>query len=223
MGFGTAGLKAGGWNKADYARTVAATLAYFLSQQRDAVGAVTFGERIVEYLAARHRPGHLRRLMLCLERALAGESTDLAAPLEQIARIVRKRSLVVLVSDMLAPLDALTRQLGYLRSRGHEVIVMQTLDPAEVDFNFQEEARFVDLESGRELYVDPAAARRGYLAQFSAHCEAIRQTCRDLGIDFTQLRTDRPLEQALFDFVRLRGRGTGRAARARRGPGRRYA
>ncbi len=168
MGYGSLG-----WTKADYARTAAATLAYFLSSQRDAVGLVTFEERIAEYLPARHRPGHLRRLMLCLERSVAGTATDLAAPLEQIARTVRKRGLVVLISDLLAPLETIARQLGYLRSRGHEVVVMRTLDPAEIDFSFPQPAMFQDVESGRELYVDPAAMRRDYLARFEAHDEAI--------------------------------------------------
>lgn len=200
------------WTKADYARTAAATLAYFLNTQRDAVGLVTFEARIAEYLPARHRPGPLRRLMLALERAAAGNSTDLAAPLEQIARTVRKRGMVVLVSDLLAPLDDVTRQLGYLRSRGHEVVVLRTLDPAEIDFNLGDAAMFRDVESGRELYVDPAAARREYLERFRQHDEALRRACRDLGIEYMLLRTDGPLELALFDFVRLRKRAAGRAA-----------
>ena len=200
------------WTKADYARTAAATLAYFLASHRDAVGLVPFEERIAEYLPARHRPGHLRRLMLCLERAVAGTATDLAAPLEQIARTVRKRGLVVLISDLLAPVETIARQLGYLRSRGHEVVVMRTLDPAEIEFNFANPAMFQDVESGRELYVDPAAIRREYLARFEAHDAAIQQACRDLGIAYSLLRTDRPLEMALFDFVRLRRRGAGRPA-----------
>jgi uncharacterized protein (DUF58 family) len=204
------------WTKVDYARTAAATLAYFLSSQRDAVGLVTFEEKIAEHLPARHRPGHLRRLMLCLERAVAGASTDLAAPLEQIARTVRKRGLVVLISDLLAPIEMLSKQLGYLRSRGHDVAVLRTLDPAELDFSFREAALFVDLESGRDLYVDPELARRDYLARFARHSEEIERTCRDLGIDYALLRTDQPLELALFDFVRLRAKGSSRLGRARR-------
>ena len=97
--------------------------------------------------------------MMGLERAVAGKSTDLAAPLEQVTRTVRKRGLVVLISDLLAPSEALAGCLGQLRSRGHEVVLMRVLDPAEIEFRFQDPALFHDLESGRELYVDPAAAR----------------------------------------------------------------
>src|SRR4051812_14795615 len=110
MGFGSIG-----YTKVDYARTAAATLAYFLSMQRDAVGLLTFDERIAEYIPARYRPGHLHRLILCLERAVAGRSTDLSAPLEQVAATVRKRGLVVLLSDLLADTELLRTRLGFLR------------------------------------------------------------------------------------------------------------
>src|SRR4051812_22624929 len=101
------------YTKVEYARTAAATLAYFLSQQRDAVGLVTFDQQIAEYVPARYRPGHLHRLMVCLERAVAGTSTDLAAPLEQVAATVRKRGMVVLISDLLADPAQLKKHLGY--------------------------------------------------------------------------------------------------------------
>src|SRR5262249_26471103 len=108
----------GEFAKSEYARTLAASLAYFLFTQRDAVGLLTFDEGISEYLPPRHRPGHLRRIMVALEREMGGLSTDLTKPLEQIAGSVRKRGLVVLISDLLAPVEDLQNKLGYLRSRG---------------------------------------------------------------------------------------------------------
>jgi uncharacterized protein (DUF58 family) len=113
----------------------------------------------------------------------------------------------------LAPIDTLETQLGYLRSRGHEVVVLRILDPAEIEFRFAESAVFRDIESGRELYVDPPSARRQYLERFAGHALAIERACRGLGIEFHPLTTDRPLELALFDFLssRLRrGRSAGR-------------
>ncbi len=215
MGYGSVG-----YSKIEYARTAAATLAYFMATQRDATGLVTFDERIAEYLPARYRPGHLHRLMMCLERAVAGNSTDLTAPLEQVAATVRKRGLVVLVSDLLAPLDRLQKNLGYLRSQGHEVVLLRVLDPAEIDFQFEKPAMFVDLESGRDLYVDPAAARQQYLNNFSKHAEAIERSCRDLGIDHHLISTRRPLELALFDFLKARSHGGRKTTRNRRRAGR---
>lgn len=211
------------YDKAEYAKTAAATLAYFLSVQRDAVGLVTFDERIKECLPARFRPGHMHRVMLCLERAPAGTSTDLAPPLEQIARTATKRGLIVLISDLLAPIDALETQLGCLRSRGHEVVLLRVLDPAEIEFAFQDSVIFEDLESGRQLYVDPHAVRQTYHQRFAEHASAIQATCNRLGIDYYVLSTDRPLELALFDFLnsRLRrGRQVARRNEAGRRPSR---
>jgi uncharacterized protein (DUF58 family) len=192
------------YTKVDYARTVAATLAYFLSMQRDAVGLVTFDERIADILPARYRPGHLHRLMLSLERAVSGKSTDLTAPLEQVASAVRKRGMIVLISDLLANTDALQTRLGYLRSQGHEVVLFRVLDPAEVDFNFEKPAMFVDSETGKDLYVDPANIRATYQRNFQRHAEQIQKHCRELGVDFYQFPTNRPMELALFDFLQSR-------------------
>jgi uncharacterized protein (DUF58 family) len=199
MGFGSLA-----YDKATYAKTAAATIAYFLALQRDAVGLITFDAGIKDFLPARFRPGHLHRLMMSLEHAPAGTATDLAAPLEQVAKTARKRGLVVLLSDLLAPLETVETKLGYLRSRGHEVVVMRVLDPAEVDFPFQEAALFHDVESGRELYVDPQLARERYRQRFEEHAAGLSRACNKLGIDLMDLVTDRPLELALFDFLSTR-------------------
>lgn len=193
-------------SKSEYARTAAATIAYFLSMQRDAVGLITFEDRITEYLPPRHRPGHLRRLMGALEREPEGRATNLEKPLEEIAATVRKRGLVVLISDLLAPVGTLAAKLGYLRSRGHDVIVLRVLDPAEVAFAFSLPAMFQDVESGRELYVDPAAAKEQYLKRFAAHAASIKEACVDLGIEYEVVTTDRPLELVLFDLLKARMR-----------------
>src|SRR3954468_24884244 len=139
MGYGSTG-----YTKVEYARTAAATLAYFLSTQRDAAGLVTFDQQIAEYVPARYRPSHLHRLMVCLERAVAGTSTDLSAPPEQVAATVRKRGMVVLISDLLAPSEMLRSRLGFLRSQGHEVVLMRVLDPAELEFDFKQPTTFFD-------------------------------------------------------------------------------
>ncbi len=201
MGYGSQG-----YTKSDYAATLAATLAYFLTRQRDSVGLLTFDEQVVELIGARYRPGQFHRLLTALERPPAGNATNLAAPLERIAQRVQKRGVIIFVSDLLAPLDLLEANLGYLRTRGHEVIVFRILDPAEIDFSFDRPAMFRDIESGRELYVDPEAARRQYLEKFGVHQHAIETICANLGIDFHQLTTDRALEFTLFDYLHARQR-----------------
>ena len=199
MGYGSIA-----YTKVEYARTLAATLAYFLAMQRDAVGLVTFDEQIAEIAPARYRPGHLHRLMICLERAVAGKSTNVAAALERVAATVRQRGMVVLISDLLSPAEALRGKLSYLRSQGHEVVLLRVLDPAELTFAFEKPAMFVDLETGRDLYIDPGLAREKYLENFAQHSRAVQGVCQELGVEFHEMATSRPLELAMFDFVQSR-------------------
>jgi uncharacterized protein (DUF58 family) len=207
------------YDKSEYAKTVAATIAYFLTLQRDAVGLITFDQAIRDYLPARFRSGHIHRVMMCLEQAPAGTDTDLGLPLEQIAKTARKRGLVILLSDLLSPIDVLETKLGYLRSQGHEVVIIRTLDPVELTFQFQEESLFYDMETGRELYVDPQAVRAGYQQRFAAHARELKRVCDSLGMDYYELTTDQPLDFALFDLLNARlrrGRTVSRRPGAKR-------
>lgn len=203
------------YTKAAYASTLAATLAYFLHLQGDAVGLLTFDEQVRDYLPARHRIGHLRQLMLALERPASGRATDLEAPLERITSLIRKRGLVALISDFLAPLDRLERNLIALTAMGHEVAVFHIIDPAELNLGIESPALFEDFESARRIYIDPAAARAGYMKKFEAHCAALQVICRKLGIGYTRLTTAQPLEMALFEFLQQRMRRGRQFRRAR--------
>ncbi len=201
MAFGSVGYR-----KRDYAATLAATFAQFLHQQGDAVGLLSFDEGIRDHLPARHRPGHLRQLMLALEKPSEARTTSLDAPLRRIVELVRRRGLMVVISDLLAPIDQLQNSLGHLAACGHEVEVFQVLDPAELTFQFGKSARFEDMESGLDLYVDPAAIRETYLQGMRRHQDAARAACETHGIAFHVVTTDKPLELALFDFLRDRER-----------------
>ena len=193
-----------GYTKAQYASTLAATLAYFLYLQGDAVGLLTFDEQIREYLPARHRTGHLRHLMLALEKPASGQATDLEAPLKHIVQAVRKRGLIVLLSDFLSPLERFEQNLSALAACRHEVLVVQVLDPAELTFEFKQPAMFQDVESGRIFFIDPGAARKEYLRKLEAHQASLRASCLRLGVSWQTLSTARPLELVLFDFLRQR-------------------
>ncbi len=203
-----------GYSKAEYAATLAATLAYFLHGQGDAVGLLTFDERVRDYLPARHRAGHLRQLLLALDRPVSGARTDVAAAVERIARLVRKRGLVTLISDFLAPIDQLQPKLLALSAAGHEVHVFQVLDPVELDFGLENPGRLQDLETGRTIYVDPARARTEYIARLDVHVAALRAMCRSFGAAYHRLSTDEPMGGALFEFLQQRMR---RGRRFRRG------
>ncbi len=195
--------------KADYAATLAATLALFLMQQGDAVGVTTFGPSLQEHLPARNRPGHLRRLMLELEKPAPAGATALDLSVKQLAELLRKRGLICLVSDLLAPVDRLEKQLGLLGAMGHDVVLFHVMDRAEIDFPFQKSAHFRDAETGAERFIDPATARETYLNRLSVHRDLIRRLCERQGIEYHWTPSDTPLESVLFDFLSARARKKG--------------
>ncbi len=208
-----------GYTKAQYAATLAATIAYFMHLQGDGVGLLTFDEQVREFLPARHRTGHLRHLFLALEKPAAGQSTNLSLPLKRILEIVRKRGMMVLISDFLAPIERLQSELAGLTASGHELIVFQVLDPAELNFRFETASIFEDVESGRTLYIDPAVAKKEYLRKFQDHITWLRGTCQRLGATYQQVDTSRPLELVLFDFLRSRMQHRGNTKRFARQTG----
>jgi uncharacterized protein (DUF58 family) len=191
----------GGKTKADYAITVAASLSYFLSKQGDATGMLSFDSAIRDYMPARNRPGHLHQMMLTLDKPASGKETNVAAPLRRIAELVNKRGMMVLISDLLSPYETFADALTQLRAAGHEVIVFQILDPAELDFAYTNSTQFEDLETGNMLYIDPEKVRADYLSGLTAHQARIRELCNTNGITHQVLRTDQALELALFHFL----------------------
>ena len=220
MGYGS-----GGYSKSQYGGTLAATLAYFLSTQGDAVGLATFDNQIRQYLPPRNRPGYLRRLMLALEACPEGSATNLGPPLQQIAEMLTKRGLIVLISDLLTSIDRLEPDLGYLCAGGHDVVVFNVLDPAELTFDFGSPALFQDIETGRNMYVDPSEAQTPYKRMLDKHLAKAKSVCQNLGIDYHLFATNRPFDLALFDFLQHRMRQTRRSSLVARrsGHGRRAA
>lgn len=199
MSFGSGDIE-----KSEYAKTLSASLAWFLFRQRDAVGLITFDETIDEVLPARFRPGHLRHLLGALERSTGGNETNIGRPLEQIAATVTKRGLIVLISDLLVPIESIKKPLSYLRAIGHDVVLLRVLDPAEVDFSYSQASMFVDLETGREIYVDPGTVAQNYQKRFSEHRTELKTFCAENGIDFHEALTSDPVQKSLFNFLQAR-------------------
>jgi uncharacterized protein (DUF58 family) len=205
------------YTKADYAATLAATLATFLYRQGDGVGLIAFDDRVRDYVPPRQRSGHLKRLLHALDAPATGTATDLAVPLDRAADLMRRRSLVILISDFLAPLDALTPRLLSLGAAGHDVVVFQVLDPAETAFTFGDSAVFEDLETGRTVLVDPGQAQTDYLRRLRAHNQSLREICEHQGIACRPAPSDQPLELVLFEFLQARMQQA-RHVRQRRAP-----
>lgn len=189
------------YSKALYARTLAATFAYYLTQQRDAVGVMTCGHPDIEYLPARHRPGHLQQLMRHLDRSSEGTLSNLPEALAQLAGRSQRRGLVIILTDALLPPDTLALPLGYLRGRGHEVAMIRILDPRELDFSLDAATMLRDMETGKQIYVDPLAAKRDYDQKFEQHRAELTDLCHRRGVRLTTISTAQSLDSALFDLV----------------------
>jgi uncharacterized protein (DUF58 family) len=201
MGYASAGV-----SKLAYGSYLAGALAYLMSRQRDAVGFIAFDDRIVERLPASARPGHLHSVLVALERLRLGRQSDVGRPLHQLADTLVKRSMAVLISDLLDDPDAVARGLRHLRFRGTDVIVFHVLDHAELTFPFERTARFRDLESGAEVLAVPGAARSDYLKALADLVAFYQRELRVAGIDYVQLDTSKPLDLALASYLSTRAR-----------------
>ncbi len=205
----------GSYSKMEYARTLIATLAVFLHGQGDEIGLLTFDEVARDYLPPRHRSGHLHAILAALSSPAQGKGAGLHSPVEAILGRSRMKGLVFVVSDFLTPIEELQAPLSSLAACGHDVTLFQTLDPAEINFPFDDSANFEDMESGTVQPTDPGSVRAGYLEKFHAHQAALKETCDSLGIIHHLLATDQPLETALHNYLADRqGRGA-RVARTR--------
>ncbi|WP_205760951.1 DUF58 domain-containing protein [Luteolibacter luteus] len=189
------------YTKLEYARTLAATLAMFLHQQGDEIGLLTFDEVARDYLPPRHRSGHLHAILAALDKPALGIGAALHAPVDAILSRGRMRGLVFVISDFLTPLTELKAPLSALAACGHDISLMQTLDPAEIHFTFDSAVNFEDMESGRVLPADPDQLRAGYLKKFNAHQQGLKSLCDTLGILHHLLPTDQPLETALHTYL----------------------
>ncbi len=191
----------GQYSKAQYAQTLAATLAYYLNMHRDAVGVMTCGNTSPEFLPPRHRTGHLQQIMRLLGNESAGVDSNLANSLSQLASLSRRRGLVVLVSDLLTEPETLFQPLGYLRGRGHQVLILRVLDRSEIDLQLDKSTMLRDMESGKEIYVDPEAARTDYKRRFEAHREQLVDICHRRGARMFTVTIDQPLDVALLELI----------------------
>ncbi|HCP12768.1 MAG TPA: DUF58 domain-containing protein, partial [Planctomycetaceae bacterium] len=192
------------WSKLQYAATVAASLAWLMNRQGDAVGLTLFDDQVRTVIPPRYRPGHFRRLMTTLEEPGTGVQTDPSVALEDIARRLRKRGLVILISDLLSPVQKFGDGLRMLRGCLHDLVVFQVLDPAELTLKFDGPRLFEDLESEQRIFADPDAIRSEYLQRLDEHNRMVREECETAGASLRLLATDQPLELSLAEFLQAR-------------------
>ena len=201
------GDRSDGLSKYDYAQRLAASLAYLMLGQQDAVGLVTFDDRPRDRLPVRARPSHLRAVMTALAADATRRETDLGGVFSKIAAALGRRGLVIIISDAMGEVESMRRALAQFRASNHEVLFFQVLDPDELDFPFSGRIQFRDLESvAPEHTVDARVLRDAYLKRLEAHQEELRQVCRRNRVDFIPLTTERPFSEALHEYLAVRRR-----------------
>lgn len=201
------GERSGGRSKHEYAQIVAASLAYLLLSQQDSVGVVTFDHRPRTIVPARSRPSHLNAILTALAKPSSKRQTDVGDSVRSVAPKLRRRGLIVLLTDAMSDVESLRRALACLRSQKHEVMLFQILDPDEVDFPFTGRLQMQDLENQRpDKMLDAGLFRDRYLETFRLHQKSVRDVCHQYQVDFVEVTSDLPAADLLHQYVSSRRR-----------------
>jgi len=191
-------------SKLQYAQTMAASLAQLVLQQQDSVGLVTFDHEVRHITKASSNPSHLRSLLHVMQETSAERKTAMGAILHQLAERIKRRSIIVVISDLLDDPEQMLAGLRHFQHRRHETIVMQVLDPAELDFPFQQMTLFEGLEQLPDVLTEPKALRDAYLNEMGQFLKQIREGCRQKHSDYLLVRTDQPLDLTLSSYLSAR-------------------
>jgi uncharacterized protein (DUF58 family) len=191
-------------SKLEYAQCAAAALAYLTLHQQDSVGLVTFDKEIRSLVRPGSNPSHMKQLLQVMEESVPERKTAIGPIFHELAERLKKRGIVVILSDLFDDVDSITAGLKHFRHCRHEVILLHVLDPAELDFPFEQITLFKGLEQLPNVLVEPRALRRAYLEELSGFVRRVKQGCRRYQIDYVQLRTDQSLEVALSSYLASR-------------------
>lgn len=193
--------------KFQYAAYLAAALTYLLIHQRDAVGLVSFDDKIRRLLPPRSVTTYLSRILHELENTTTANTTIITPTLHEIAERIKRRGLIMLFSDLFDEnLDGVLQGLQHFRHRNHEVIVFHILDPMEISFAFKEDAIFQDVETRSEISTQPVHIRSEYRRLMQDFVNTIKKGCRENNIDYVQMSTATPFDFALTQFLQKRKR-----------------
>jgi len=188
----------------DYAASLAAALTLVMLRQGDQVGLVTFDTAVRRFIPPRGNARHFGTIVEALECAKPGEDTNISSVLHEIAERVRRRSMIIVISDLFDDVDLLMNGLQHFRHRRHEVIVLHLLDDAEIDFPFDRVMLFEGMERGEQVVADPVIVGQAYRARFREYLENVRRGCAQKNIDYERMRLSVPFDRALTNLLARR-------------------
>ena len=195
-----------GLTKLGYACTLAGTLAHLLVRQQDAAGLAVFSGRVTGALTPRAEPSQVNAILETLEAVEAGGETRIESAVRFLAERARRRSTVMIFSDLLDRDERVLRLVADLRRRRHEVTVFHVLDPAELDFPFDDPTLFLSMEDDRSVEARGRDVRKGYLEALGTWLEGVRRACGETDVEYVRVRTDQPLDAVLVPFLARRER-----------------
>ncbi len=191
-------------NKLDYARFVAASLCYLAHEQRDAAGLIIFDEDVANYVVPSTRQGQLFRLLHAIEKAQPGTRTDFAKPFAHFQNFLKRRGLVVVLSDFYEQPETIIKTIEPLRFRGNDIILFHVLDPQEIAPRLREPALLIDVETKDSIEVSPEYVKDEYRRKIDAHIETLQTRSRAAGFDYFLMNTGRPLDEGLREYLAVR-------------------
>jgi uncharacterized protein (DUF58 family) len=205
MGFGTVkGVNGSTWSKYDHATAIAAALSYLTIQQQDSVGLAIFDQLLSRYFKPSNSPGQWKTITRELQQVPRRNKTSMGKILDQLADKLTHRSLIVILSDFFDDLEGLEQGLRHLRYKKHEIMTFQILDPAEIEFSFQDITLFKGLEETGQVLAEPRSLRDAYLEQLKLFTTKMQKMCRGMRIDFSRMNTAESLDVSLSSFLATR-------------------
>ena len=200
------GYASDGWSKFDYGSTLAASLAYLMLKQQDAVGLLLFSDRIEKVVLPKASHGQIFAILEGMEGKKPGGETSAGPVLQELANSLKRRGVIILISDLLDKSEEVLRGLRQLRSRGNDVMVFHLLDRDELEFPFEKPTLFHDLEENMKLLTDPRVIRSAYLKVIHSLIDGYRKSCSSSLIDYSLLDTSSDLDRALVRYLAWRQR-----------------
>jgi len=201
MGYGSGSI-----TKLDYGRFLSASLAYLASGQRDAVGLIVFDEDVINYVSPSARQGQLMRNLHAIEKAEAGKRTDFAKPFTHFQQYLKRRGIVIVISDFYSDPKEICKVVEPLRYHGNEVVLFHLLDPQEIAPKFKDPVLLLDVEDNVAMEVTPDYAKNEYRQKVDRHIQDLREESARSGLEYVFMDTSKPLDVGLRNYLAIRQR-----------------
>jgi len=198
--------RGGAISKFEYGKILAAAISYLLINQQDSVGFALYSEKIETYLKPKSNRVYLKEILVQINNSFPRNKTATANSLRVIAQTIKKRGLVIIISDFLDDYNSIISALKHFHYKKNEIILFQILDPYELNFGFEKDALFIDLETGDKLNTQPGIIQRAYLEELNRFLDKLQNECRNYGIDYNLISTTTPFDKALLSFFNKRRR-----------------